>query len=157
MWLESKLKRTLNLAENNKDVCIFYTGFRRISSNGEKVGSYISVPQQVNYRQLLGGNIIATSTVLIRKELFPNIRMKETYYDDFDCWLRILKKTGIGIGLNEDLMRYSVLDNSISRNKFYSALQVWKAYRNLEKLNLFDSLKYFILYTISGLMKYRKF
>ena len=157
MWIESKLRKTLNLAKNNKDVCIFFTGFRRISPDGNKVGSYIGVPQKITYKKLLGGNIIATSTVLIRKELFPNIYMKDTYYDDFDCWLRILKKTGIGIGLDEDLMRYSVMDNSISRNKLYSAMQVWKAYRNLEKLNLFDSFKYFTLYTIAGLLKYRKF
>lgn len=157
IWIESKLRKTLNLAENNKDVCIFYTGFRRISSDGNKVGSYIGVPEEITYKKLLGGNIIATSTVLIRKELFPNIYMKDTYYDDFDCWLRILKKTGIGIGLDEDLMRYSVLDNSISRNKLYSAVQVWKAYRNLEKLNLLESFKYFTLYTIAGLIKYRKF
>ena len=83
--------------------------------------------------------------------------MRKTYYDDFDCWLQILKRGNTAHGLNEDLMRYRVLGQSVSRNKKKSALHVWRAYRDLEKLNLLQSIWYFAQYALRGLLKYRKF
>jgi len=40
--------------------------------------------------------------------------MKKMFYDDFGCWLDILRAGGGASGLQEDLMRYRVMDGSVS-------------------------------------------
>jgi len=67
------------------------------------------VPRTLSYRQLLGNTAIATSTVLIDRHIVGEVRMRKTYYDDFDCWLQLLKPGRKAYGLDEDLMRYRVM------------------------------------------------
>jgi len=155
MWLPEKLEHTLKHAKAERAAFVF-TGFRRISMNNSATGNYIGVPRSLSYRQLLGNTAIATSTVMLDSSVIGNIRMKKTYYDDFDCWLQILKRGYTAFGLNEDLMRYRIMGHSVSRNKRHSAVHVWRAYRDLEKLSLPTSLWYFSQYAIRGLLKYKR-
>jgi teichuronic acid biosynthesis glycosyltransferase TuaG len=153
LWLPQKLEQCLDFARK-QDVAFIYTGFRRIPSTGGEPGRYIGVPETLNYRQLLGNTAIATSTVMLDTARTGTIRMRKTYYDDFDCWLQVLKKGITAHGLNEDLMRYRLMEKSVSRNKRKSALKVWQAYRELERLSIPFSVWYFIQYAIRGVLKY---
>lgn len=155
-WLPEKLESSLKFSKKN-NAAIIFTGFRRINSDGSKVGQYISVPYTLNYRDLLGNTAIATSTVLIDKEKLSEIKMKAVYYDDFVCFLEVLKMGFTAYGLDDDLMRYRIVNGSISRNKFHSAIEVWNVYRNIEKLSLTLSIWSFLNYTIRALMKYSRF
>ena len=83
--------------------------------------------------------------------------MKKTYYDDFACWLEILKPGRLAFGLDEDLMRYRVVTNSVSRNKKKSAMKVWRAYREVEHLSLPVAAWNFAHYAVTGIAKYRQF
>ncbi|SSW69717.1 Putative teichuronic acid biosynthesis glycosyltransferase TuaG [Achromobacter veterisilvae] len=134
-----------------------YTGFRRMSADGVRTGKQVHVPRTLSYHALLGNTAIATSTVLVNRTEVGDLRMRKTYYDDFDCWLQILKPGRIAYGLDEDLMRYRVLSQSVSRNKRRSAMHVWRAYRELEKLSVLKSAWYFGQYALRGLLKYRQF
>jgi teichuronic acid biosynthesis glycosyltransferase TuaG len=156
LWLPQKLERCLEFAAKH-GASFVYTGFRRIPATGGEPGRYISVPATLNYHQLLGNTAIATSTVMLDTEQTGSIRMRKTYYDDFDCWLQVLKRKpgALAWGLDEDLMRYRVMNQSVSRNKVRSAIKVWRAYRDLEKLSIPAAFWYFLQYTIRGLLKYR--
>jgi teichuronic acid biosynthesis glycosyltransferase TuaG len=156
VWLPAKLERTLAFAKAN-NAAFAFTGFRRMSSDGGTVGRYIEAPPRLSYRQLLGNTAIATSTVVLDATRVGTIRMKKTYYDDFDCWLQVTKKGLAAHGLDEDLMRYRVLEKSVSRNKRRSAGKVWAAYRHVEKLSWPESAWYFAQYAVRGLIKYRNF
>jgi teichuronic acid biosynthesis glycosyltransferase TuaG len=156
MWQPLKLERTIAYAQEHQ-AALTFTGFRRITEDGRVIGRYVGVPRHLNYRQLLGNTAIATSTVLIDRNLAGDIRMKKTYYDDFDCWLQILKRGYLAYGLDEDLMYYRIMGHSVSRNKSRSAVHVWRAYRDLEKLSVSASIWYFCQYAIRGLLKYRFF
>lgn len=153
MWLPKKLEYCLQFARE-KNALFIYTGFRRISSNTGEIGRYIKVPSTLIYKQLLGNTAIATSTVLLDVTSIGQIRMRKTYYDDFDCWLQILKNGITAHGLDVDLMRYRVMEESVSRNKRKSALKVWRAYRDLEELSIPLSIWYFTQYAIRGILKY---
>lgn len=153
LWLPEKLERCLQFARERSAAFVF-TGFRRIAADGGSPGRYIGVPAQMNYRQLLGNTAIATSTVMIDTRATGPVRMRKTYYDDFDCWLQILKRGIAAHGLDEDLMRYRVMGQSVSRNKGRSALKVWRAYRDLEQLSIPASLWHFSNYALRGLLKY---
>ncbi len=156
LWLPDKLERQLSFHRSRK-AKISFTGFRRISADGGSLGRLIRVPGQLDYQKLLSNTAIATSTVIVDRHLSGSVNMKKTYYDDFACWLDILRSGGRAVGLNEDLMRYRVLAKSVSRNKRNSAYQVWRAYRHVEKLGIFSSLYHFSGYAMRGLFKYRKF
>ena len=154
LWLPNKLERTIAFATNH-DAAFVFTGFRRMPADGSSEGRYIGTPSTLNYRQLLGNTAIATSTVLLDAGKVGEVRMRQTYYDDFDCWLRILKPGRVAWGLDEDLMRYRMTQQSVSRNKRKSALKVWRAYRDLEQLSLPVAAWYFTNYAVRGLLKYR--
>ena len=156
MWLPAKLERTLAHAMLHRAALVF-TGYRRITHDGTHTGSYIGVPASLTYRELLGNTAIATSTVLLDRQATGDIRMESVYYDDFVCWLSILKRGHVARGLDEDLMRYRVVSRSVSRNKGRSAREVWKTYRKVERLSLVPSAWHFSRYAVNALRKYRAF
>lgn len=156
VWLPNKLERTIAHAKTNKSA-ITFTGFRRMDADGQNVGRYIDVPDRVTYGNLLGNTVIATSTVLIDRQIVGDFRMKKVFYDDLACWLDILRDDRTAYGLNEDLMRYRVMNASVSRNKFRSAREVWKTFRTVENLSLISSSYHFARYAVNGIRKYRKF
>jgi teichuronic acid biosynthesis glycosyltransferase TuaG len=156
LWLPSKLEHSIAHAQANAAALVF-TGFRRISFDGARTGDYISVPRTLSYRQLLGNTAIATSTVLLDRAQCGDVRMKPVFYDDFACWLEILKRGFVAHGLDEDLMRYRVMPASVSRNKKRSAQEVWKAYRQVEHLGPVASAWHFASYALNALRKYRQF
>ncbi|CAM5524139.1 glycosyltransferase family 2 protein [Eoetvoesiella caeni] len=155
IWLPTKLQDSLAFALEHNAALVF-TAFRRMSFDGSEVGRHIKVPRKVTYRQLLGNTVIATSTVLIDRDQTGDISMHHTYYDDFVCWLSILKRGFVGYGLNVDLMRYRIVRKSVSRNKLKSSKEVWNTYRAVEGLSMLASTWYFACYAFRGLLKYRK-
>jgi glycosyltransferase involved in cell wall biosynthesis len=157
LWLPEKLERQLAFHKAMPGTKLSFTGFRRISADGGRTGRYIAVPPRLDYRGLLANTAIATSTVIADREQTGPFEMKKTYYDDFACWLALLKPGGIAAGLDEDLMRYRVMAASVSRDKGNSAKQVWRAYRNVEKLGPVASAWYFGQYATRAWLKYRRF
>lgn len=156
LWLPNKLERSLAHAAAHRAPLV-YTGFRRISHDGSRTGDYIAVPASLTYRELLGNTAIATSTVLIDRAIAGDVRMERVFYDDFVCWLSILKRGHVALGLNEDLMRYRVLSQSVSRNKGRSAREVWKTLRGIEHLGIVPAAWHFSRYAFNAARKYRAF
>jgi teichuronic acid biosynthesis glycosyltransferase TuaG len=154
-WLPTKLEETVSFARK-ENAALAFTAFRRTSADGITVGRHVGVPNKISYKQLLGNTTIATSTVLVDRSLVGEFRMPDAYYDDFVCWLSILKRGFLARGLNKDLMRYRVLPSSVSRNKLKSAGQVWKTYRKIENLGFTTSAFHFIGYCARSILKYRK-
>ena len=157
IWMPNKLSRQRDFQLKNSTVLTF-TQFRRVSSDKTEIGHLIDVPEKLDYFELLGNTVIATSTVLVDRNLLTApIKMKKVYYDDFVCWLDLLKSGAKAYGLKEDLMRYRVLKKSVSRNKINSAIQVWKIYRNHLNLSVFFSFFLILRWGKNALLKYRKF
>lgn len=156
IWMPTKLEETMQFAMD-KNSALTFTGFRRISSDHKLLGHSVNIPSSLNYHQLLSNTAIATSTVLIDRALVGEVIMQKVYYDDFVCWLGILKRNFIAYGLRKDLMYYRVVKGSVSRNKRKSAVEVWRIYRDVEKLNFIYSTWSFVGYTFRALKKYRNF
>jgi teichuronic acid biosynthesis glycosyltransferase TuaG len=156
LWLPQKLERSIAFA-TQQGAALVFTGYRRIAADGSHTGRYIGVPAQLSYRQLLGNTAIATSTVLVDRSLTGDIRMQKVYYDDFVCWLGIVQRGLRACGLDEDLMRYRVMQKSVSRNKGRSAREVWKIYRGVLGLGPLAAGWYFANYAGRALLKYRRF
>jgi len=155
-WLPGKLERQLAFMAEHR-AALSYTAFRRIQADGGGPGQLISIPPRLTYRALLGNTAIATSTAVIDKSIAGEFRMTKTYYDDFVLWLDILKRGHVALGLNEDLMRYRVMGDSVSRNKGKSAHMVWRTYREIEQLSLLRASWCFAHYAFNAWRKYRDF
>lgn len=156
-WLPAKLERQLAFHKAHPGAKISYTGYRRTDAEGSALGHYVSVPPRLDYRGVLGNTAITTSTVIVDSKATGPFRMKRTYYDDFACWLELLRTGGYAAGLDEDLTRYRVLAASVSRDKGNSARQVWNTYREVEGLGLLPSAWYFAQYAARAALKYRRF
>lgn len=156
LWLPEKLERQLHF-HRNAGAALTCTGFRRMSTEGGRIGRYIGPPSSLDYRGALGLTGIATSTVLIDRSRTGPVRMKPVYYDDFACWLDVLRGGERAVGLNEDLMRYRVMAGSISRNKFRSAKEVWKQLRTVEQVGLPLAVTSFGRYAVHATLKYSRF
>lgn len=156
LWLPHKLELQLAF-QRSLAAKITFTAFRRITADGRTTGRLINIPKRVSYRQLLGNTVIATSTVMVDRERSGQFRMKAMYYDDFGCWLDLLRGGDLAHGLQCDLMRYRVVSQSVSRNKKNSARQVWRTYRTIEGLGLLRAAWYFVNYAVNGYLKYRRF
>ena len=156
LWLPQKLERQLAFMRET-GAAFSFTAFRRMSSDGQKVGRMIHVPRRLAYRDLLGNTAIATSTAIIDREQTGPFRMVKTYYDDFALWLEITRRGFPAYGLDEDLMRYRVLGGSVSRNKGRSARMVWRTYREVERLGVARASWSFARYVLNAFRKYRAF
>jgi teichuronic acid biosynthesis glycosyltransferase TuaG len=115
------------------------------------------VPDHLSYTDLLKNTAIATSTAMVDTAATGPLRMTRTYYDDYALWLGILRAGHPARGLREDLMRYRVLGQSVSRNKLRSARMVWRVYRDVERLSLPRAVWSFGHYAANALRKYRTF
>ncbi|AKE52344.1 glycosyl transferase [Kangiella geojedonensis] len=155
-WLPNKLQRSLEAMKNNSADFI-YTSYRRVDSENNKLGRFIHVPKSMTYSKLLGNTAITTSTVVYDSSVIGKVYMQDVYYDDFACWLEILKRGGKAYGLNEDLTRYRLTGiDSVSGNKINSAKKVWWQLRHHEKLGLISAIRAFMSYSIRGYLKHRK-
>ena len=155
IWMAGKLSKQL-VFHQTKGAIISFTSGRRFQGGVSNYGHLISVPKEIRYAELLGNTVIITSTVIVDRNKTGDFKMKKVYYDDFACWLDLLRSGGLAVGLHDDLLRYRVLPGSVSRNKLRSAKEVWKTYREIEKLGLLASVKYFFSYAIYGTLKYKK-
>ena len=155
-WSPKKLELQLRVMIENGFV-FTYTGYHRISEDGLVSGVPIPVPSTLNYSQLLKKTAIVTSSVVLDLAAIGKIQMKDTYYDDFACWLEIMSNGTLAHGVDDDLVAYRVATLSVSRNKVNSAIQVWSAYRDVEGLGLLKSVWCFIHYAVNALHKYKQF
>jgi teichuronic acid biosynthesis glycosyltransferase TuaG len=156
LWLPQKLEHQLAFMQRTQ-AALSFTQFRRVDAEGRTLGRLIDVPEQLSYRALLKNTAIATSTVVIDRQQTGPLEMKRTYYDDYALWLEILRRGFVAHGLREDLMRYRVLGNSVSRNKLRSAAMVWRLYRDVERLGVLRSAWCFSHYAARAAFKYRAF
>jgi len=155
-WLPDKLSRQLEfMAERN--AAVSFTCFRRINQDGSRIGHLISIPDKLDYRGLLCNTALATSTVMIDRQRTGTFQMTNTYYDDYALWLDLLRRGHLAHGLQEDLMRYRVVGQSVSRNKGKSARMVWRTYREIERLSPLMSAWCFSHYALNAWRKYRNF
>ena len=155
IWDPKKLQKQMELIKN-KDANFTYTGVTYINEDGKNNSFIFEVPEKTCYKKLLKQNIIACSSVLIKKDFLLENKMPGDYmHEDYATWLSILKKEKNAYGINEPLLIYRISSNSKSGNKFRAFKMNWNTYRYL-KLNVFQSIYYMSYYVIRNLKKYHR-
>lgn len=154
LWVETKLEEQINFMEEN-NIKISYTSYTKMNEDGSLRGQ-IKVPEKVNYKELLKGNIMGCLTVVVNKELLAKDLFETTKQEDYILWLKLLKKIDYAYGLKQSLAYYRVLNNSRSSNKIDLVKFNWKIYREIEKLSLIKSIYYYVIYIKRGIFRFIK-
>ncbi len=152
-WHPNKLERQLELMQSN-NWPLSFTSYARVDENDNLI-SLVGVPETITYRELLKTNVIGCSTAMydtavVGKVFMPDMRKRQ----DFGLWLKILKLTSKGFGINsEPLTTYQVMGNSLSSNKGKTAGYNWQLYRKEEGLSLVIASYYFANYALRGVLR----
>lgn len=155
LWMPEKLERQMALAAQHPEAGLFFTGSAFISEDDHKYGYTLSVPERVNYRRLLGQNVISCSSVLVRRELMERFPMgNDAIHEDFAVWLKILREEPWAYGVNEPLLVYRVSRSSKSGNKLKAARMTFGTYRYV-RVPLPLAVWSGMLYTVRGIRKFR--
>ena len=150
-WLEEKLERQLNFMNHN-NLDFTFCNYKKISK--KKSITIISSKNKFDYNDLIKSCDIGLSTVLIKKkiieeELFPNLKTKE----DYVAWLKILKKGIYAHNLNETLVIWNNVKDSLSSNFFQKILDGFRVYYKYEKFNFFKSLFCLLKLSLNSIKK----
>jgi teichuronic acid biosynthesis glycosyltransferase TuaG len=152
IWHPKKLEKQILFMKNN-NVDFSFTAYNFISEKGVH-GDFVTVPNEVSYKTLLRGNIIACLTAVydtkkLGKVYMPDILKRQ----DFALWLKITKSGINAIGINESLAHYRLRTGSLSSTKFNTMLHTWGVYRNVEKLSILSSLRYISSHLVGAIIK----
>lgn len=152
LWLPNKLSLQLEVMER-AGAGLSYAAFRRMSSDGSRVGRLFRVPPTIDYRGLLRKTVIGTLTAMVDREWTGPIRMTDKGYDDYILWLSLLRQGVPAAGVTEDVARYRVLSGSVSSRPLQSAGWVWRIYRGEEGLDPLVSSWLLARYAVSSVFR----
>ena len=129
IWKPGKLEKQLSLFNEHPGCPFTYTAIDYIDENGKLLKNKRSLRESVTYNYVLRNTMIATSTVIIDRNVVPDVVMpNRRSAEDYSLWLSLLKKYGPAYGINEALTSYRISSTSISSNrkkevKYFYAVQ----------------------------------
>lgn len=152
LWRPDKLEKQLAFMTKN-NIEFSFTSYDRITENGNYINT-VKVPKVITYKKFLKNTIIGTLTVMLNKEIIGKIEMPNIPTShDMALWCNLLKSGFSAYGMQENLAKYRVVANSNTAKKWKAALDVWRIYRDHEKLSFIESGYNFIFYSINAVLK----
>jgi teichuronic acid biosynthesis glycosyltransferase TuaG len=153
LWLPEKLEQQLIFMQENQ-IAFSFTKYLEITESGLET-NVIKIPDEVNYQQLLKNNVIGCLTVMLDTKKIGEVEMADIpTRQDYVLWLSLCRRGFTAYGLQKELAKYRIVENSLSRNKLKVAKQNWKVYRQIERLSFVKSSWYFMHYMYFKLKKY---
>tara|TARA_B110000971_G_C19967570_1_gene481013 strand:+ start:655 stop:1095 length:441 start_codon:yes stop_codon:yes gene_type:complete len=137
-----------------KKINFCHTSYKVINYQGKIVGNF-RIKKILNYKGLLKSCDIATSSVIIHKEilkkdfLFSNFKTKE----DYCLWLKIIKKQKKLYGINNTLLFWRSSKNSLSDSLAQKLYDAFKVYHISENYNVFIAIYFVVRLSLFALIK----
>lgn len=153
LWDPQKLEKQILFMHKN-NIAFSYTTYESISEDGSRCINFIKALNKITYSGYLKNTIIGCLTVVINRKKtgdfeMPNIRSSH----DMALWLLIMKRGFDAYGLDENLAKYRIVYSSNTASKIKAAKDVWKVYRDIEKLSLLYSSWCFVHYIFYAIKK----
>lgn len=152
-WSANKLEMQLEkLRKSGADAC--YSGRELMTAGGKTTGRIVHVPNQTDYKNLLKGNIIPCSSVLMKREDALVYSMEhDELHEDYIVWLSMLRDGKRFVGIDRPLLKSRLGEEGKSRNKWKSAKMTYGVYRYMG-IPMWKAVYYFMCYALSGVIKY---
>lgn len=153
VWDDKKLEKQIAVLHESQNV-LSVTAYTMVNSSSHII-KYREISQSVTYTDLLRENTIIFSTVVCRFNDIREMRFKKEWYHEDYVFLLDCLKIGLNLsGINEPLVLYRVHSKGRSFNKFKAAYNRWRIYREYLGMGIVMSIRYFIFYTLYGVIKY---
>tara|TARA_B100001248_G_scaffold70607_1_gene49956 strand:- start:1751 stop:2524 length:774 start_codon:yes stop_codon:yes gene_type:complete len=150
IWGKNKLKKQINFMKKN-NFLFSYTDYKTFGKKKRKVNN----PAKVNYFGFLRNTSIATSTMMVKRNIIGNIKFTNTKIcEDFFFKCRLLKKVGYAFCLGQYLTYYRIREGSLQSNNFRNFYWIWKINKNYNKLGIIDNFISLIFISLNSLRKY---
>ena len=153
LWHKKKLETQISFMLQKK-INFCHTSYKIINYLGKTLG-YFKVKKKLDYQDLLKSCDIATSSVVIKKSiltkriLFSNFTTKE----DYSLWLKLVKKDKLLHGINNNLLLWRSVKNSLSDSFYQKLFDAFKIYRLSEKYSIIVSVFFVIRLSLFALIK----
>lgn len=152
IWKRNKLEEQIRFMSENKYYFTF-TSYDIIDEFGRIINNEVKCKKMLDYRKALKGNNIGCLTVIIDRKYIDDIKFECIKHEDYLLWLKIIEKGFEAYGLEKTLSSYRRVGNSLSSNKFKSAIWTWKIYKDYLDFNILVSSYYFIYYIVNAIKK----
>ena len=150
IWEKDKLKKQISFMKKNN----FSFSFTDYKTFGEKKRN-IKNPSKLNYLDFLRNTSIATSTMMVKRNIIGNVKFTDTKIcEDFFFKCKLLKKVGYAFCLSQYLTSYRIRKNSLQSSNLKNFYWIWKINKKYNKLNIIDNLISLTYISINSLKKY---
>lgn len=137
LWLPRKLEDTLAVMAAH-GYGFAYHDYRHMSYDGKRIGALVHGPELLTRKSLHTQRGIGSClTVVLDRQIISDVRfplVAPYHAEDFCLWLRILQSGHTGHRIPLDLGRYRLTPQSRSANKWNSARNTWRLYRQISHL-----------------------
>tara|TARA_B110000977_G_scaffold146092_1_gene185323 strand:+ start:256 stop:1005 length:750 start_codon:yes stop_codon:yes gene_type:complete len=152
VWKKHKLKNQLLFMLSNK-IKFSFTSYSIINKKNIII-KLIKAKRTIDYNDLIKSCDIGLSTVMVKKDLlkknkFPRIKTKE----DYILWLKLSKQNIKMMGINQSLVSWRKLDNSLSSSIFQRIKDAFYVYNNFLKFSFIKSIYYISIMSLNFFKK----
>ena len=152
VWKKHKLKNQLLFMLSNK-IKFSFTSYSIINKKNTII-KLIKAKRTIDYNDLIKSCDIGLSTVMVKKDLlkknkFPRIKTKE----DYILWLKLSKQNIKMMGINQSLVSWRKLDNSLSSSIFQRIKDAFYVYNNFLKFSFIKSIYYISIMSLNFFKK----
>jgi len=152
LWVPNKLEKQVQFMLD-QNIAFSFSAYEKIDEKGVPF-DIVSVPEKINYKQILKTNVIGCLTAMYDVEKLGKVYMPaNTKREDFATWLAILKQVDYAYGMPDILAQYRVYASQSSAKKSKMAKENWRLYRDIEQLGVFKSAYYFAHYAVRGVLR----
>ena len=144
LWIARKAEKQVSFMLENGHAFV-YSAYELMNEDGTSKGKTIKTAGVISYNKYLRNTIIGSGTIMLDTQQTGSLHMPDNATsDDMALWCKILKDGHSAHPIKEVLMKYRVRNNSASANKWKAAKDVWRVYRQQEKLSFFRASACFV-------------
>lgn len=154
LWVPEKLEHELKFMQE-KDAAFVFTGYEFADENGKGTGRVVRVPETLTYQQALKNTTIFTTTVMFDTNKIDKalLEMPVIKSEDTALWWKVLRNGYVAYGLDENLVKYRRVGNSLSSNKIEALRRIWNLYRKAERMSWLNSAYHFCCWVITTMKR----
>ena len=153
LWHPEKLEQQLQFMMERK-IGFSYSSYDCVDEEGKPLEKMVNSAGNLDYDAYLHNTIIGCSTVMIDTTIIGNVFVPHfRTSEDTATWLNILKKGFLAYAIEQPLTSYRIRQHSASSNKLKASSDLWRVYRQNEKLPLFKAIACFSSYAFHAIKK----
>lgn len=153
-WHSEKLNYQIEFMKREK-IGFSYTSINICNEACEIIKKNRRVIRNLTYKRLLRNTVVATSTVMIDREIIGDFRMPNYRSgQDYATWLLLLRKGQIAYGIDVALTNYTKSTYSLSSKKTQNYKKVFRIQVEQEKISKLGAAVNVVFYIINAIKKH---